>query len=69
MESLRTNHTQFSSLEMNVAVSIFAIGGLLGAVPAGMMADFLGRWVAEFTHTHTHTHTHSHTLTESTLCY
>ena len=33
----------FSSLEMNVAVAIFAIGGMLGALPAGSLADLLGR--------------------------
>lgn len=33
----------FTTLEMNVAVAIFAIGGLVGAVPAGLFADFIGR--------------------------
>ena len=34
---------QFSFLEMNVAVSIFAFGGMLGAIPAGVLADVVGR--------------------------
>lgn len=33
----------FSTLEMTFAVSIFAIGGMLGALPAGLIADRLGR--------------------------
>ena len=43
MESFKNRNITFSSFEMNVAVSIFAIGGLIGALPAGMMADYLGR--------------------------
>ncbi|CAI8001656.1 Solute carrier family 2, facilitated glucose transporter member 1 [Geodia barretti] len=42
-QSFEDRNITFSSLEMNVAVSIFAIGGLLGAVSAGILADFLGR--------------------------
>ena len=34
---------QFSFLEMSVAASIFAIGGMLGALPAGTLADAVGR--------------------------
>ncbi len=37
----------FSSLEMDFAVAIFAIGGMLGALPAGTLADLLGRYVVE----------------------
>ena len=37
------NHTKFTSFEMNVSESVFALGGLLGALPAGLMADGLGR--------------------------
>ena len=36
-------YANFSSLEMTFAVAIFAIGGILGAVPAGLIADTLGR--------------------------
>ena len=37
------NHTKFTSFEMNVSESVFALGGLLEALPAGLMADGLGR--------------------------
>ena len=33
----------FSDDEMTVAVAIFAIGGMIGALPAGIIADFIGR--------------------------
>lgn len=33
----------FTSTEMNVAVAIFAIGGMFGALPAGPLADLIGR--------------------------
>jgi MFS family permease len=36
-------YANFSSLEMTFAVAIFAIGGMLGALPAGLIADQLGR--------------------------
>ncbi len=34
-----------SSLEMDFAVAIFALGGMFGALPAGALADFIGRLV------------------------
>ena len=34
----------FTSTEMNVAVAIFAIGGMFGALPAGPLADLIGRY-------------------------
>jgi len=34
---------QFSFFEMSVAVSIFPIGGMLGVMPAGALADVVGR--------------------------
>ena len=37
----RTHH--FSDTEMTISIAIFAIGGMLGAVPAGLIADILGR--------------------------
>lgn len=37
-------YANFSSLEMTFAVAIFAIGGMLGALPAGLIADHLGRY-------------------------
>ena len=37
------NHTKFTSFEMNVSESVSTLGGLLGALPAGLMADGLGR--------------------------
>ena len=33
----------FTDLEWAAAVSIFAIGGMFGALPAGAMADCVGR--------------------------
>ena len=36
--------TSFSDNEMTVAIAIFAIGGMLGALPAGIIADLLGRY-------------------------
>ena len=47
-QSFEDRNITFSSLEMNVAVSIFAIGGLLGAITAGILADFLGRFASCF---------------------
>ena len=35
---------QFSFLEMNVAMSIFPFGGMLGVIPAGVLADSVGRY-------------------------
>ena len=37
-------YANFSSLGMTFAVAIFAIGGMLGALPAGLIADHLGRY-------------------------
>lgn len=46
-DSFNNNESQlyakFSSLEMTFAVAIFAIGGMLGALPAGLIADQIGR--------------------------
>jgi len=38
-------HTRFSSTEISVAVAIFAVGGMVGALLGGFFADisFLGR--------------------------
>ena len=33
----------FTSFEMDVAVAIYAIGGMFGALPAGFLADLVGR--------------------------
>ena len=40
-------HRNFSSTEINVAVAIFAVGGMLGALVGGALADvsYLGRYV------------------------
>lgn len=34
----------FTSFEMDVAVAIYAVGGMFGALPAGYLADLIGRW-------------------------
>ena len=38
-------HRDFSSTEINVAVAIFAVGGMFGALVGGALADvsYLGR--------------------------
>jgi len=33
----------FTSFEMDVAVAIYAVGGMFGALPAGYLADLIGR--------------------------
>ena len=35
----------FTDDEMAVAVAIFAIGGMIGALPAGIIADVIGRYI------------------------
>jgi len=39
-------HTKFSDTENSVAVAIFAVGGMVGALLGGFLADipFLGRY-------------------------
>ena len=34
----------FSDDLMTVAVAIFAVGGMMGALPAGVIADYIGRY-------------------------
>ena len=46
-------YAHFSSLEMTIAVAIFAIGGMLGALPAGLIADTLGRYTYVYKLCHT----------------
>ena len=41
-------HAHFSTLEMRFAVAIFAIGGMLGALPAGIITDYLGRYIPAY---------------------
>lgn len=43
MNSTMARTHQFSDLEWAVTVSIFAIGGMFGALPAGALADCIGR--------------------------
>lgn len=40
-------HRDFSSTEINVAVAIFAVGGMIGALVGGALADvsYLGRYI------------------------
>ena len=47
----------FTDDEMAVAVAIFAIGGMIGALPAGIIADVIGRYI----------HTHNLQLARSTF--
>ena len=35
--------SSFSDLEWAAAAAIFAVGGMLGSLPAGVIADFIGR--------------------------
>lgn len=48
--SFTTHH--FSEKEMTIAVSIFAIGGMVGALPTGIIADIVGRLATPTSHTH-----------------
>lgn len=38
-----TSHSTYSNAEWAATASIFAVGGMLGALPAGALADFIGR--------------------------
>ncbi len=40
---LGVDSVPFSDDEMTVAVAIFAVGGMMGALPAGVIADYIGR--------------------------
>ena len=42
-ESSYVVSNSFSDFEWIVAVSIFAIGGMIGSLPAGIVADLIGR--------------------------
>ena len=42
----------FSEVEMTAAVSIFAIGGMVGSLPTGTIADLVGRLATPTSHTH-----------------
>ena len=45
-------HEHFSDTELYLAVAIYAIGGMTGALLSGILADYIGRYNEELAHPH-----------------
>ena len=46
-----TLHVHFTNVEVYISVAIYAIGGMTGALAAGIIADYIGRYMYRPKHT------------------